>query len=191
MLTPPPVRESIPIWIAALRDKLTDTALEIADGLIVHSLWTVDYTVEQGPRIAAKLAEFGRARSEVEINAWPWVAVNDDMQMAIDDSRPTVAGYAGIKEYEPFFAARGFLKEAKLCQQGDQSNSLAIMHHVPDEMVRAFVACGSVEQVLEQLEPIWSVVDSLCPMSPYRHLGMDKLMFYGAGLHQLVTAAKR
>lgn len=191
MLTAPPVREHIPIWVAALREKLTDTALEIADGLIVHSLWTVDYTVEQGPRIAAKLAEFGKARSAIEINAWPWVAVNDDMQMAIDDSRPTVAGYAGIKEYEPFFAARGFLKEAKLCQQGDQSNSLAIMHHVPDEMVKAFVACGSVDQVLEQLEPFWSVVDSLCPMSPYRHLSMEKLMFYGAGLHQLVAAAKR
>src|SRR3546814_9321595 len=95
------------------------------------------YTVEQGPRIAAKLAEFGRDRSAVEINAWPWVAVNDDEQAAIDDARPTVAGYAGIKEYEPFFAARGFLKEAKLCQQGDQSNSLAVMHHVPDEMVKA------------------------------------------------------
>jgi len=191
MLTAPPVRENLPIWVAALRERLTDTALEIADGLIVHSLWSVDYTVEQGPRIAAKLAEFGRERSAVEINAWPWVAVNDDEQAAVDDARPTVAGYAGIKEYEPFFAARGFLKEAKLCQQGDQSNSLAVMHHVPDEMVKAFVACGSVDQVLEQLEPFWSVVDSLCPMSPYRHLNMEKLTFYGAGLHRLVAAAKR
>lgn len=190
MLTAPPVRESIPIWIAALREKLTDTALEIADGLIVHSLWSVDYTVEQGSRIVAKLAEVQRDRSDIEINAWPWVAVNDDQQQAIDDSRPTVAGYAGIKEYEPFFASRGFLKEAKLCQQGDQNNSLAVMHHVPDEMVKAFVACGSVDQVLEQLEPFWSVVDSLCPMSPYRHLSMEKLMFYGQDLHELVAAAK-
>src|SRR3546814_16002935 len=114
MLTAPPERENLPIWVAAPRERLTDTALEIADGLIVHSLWSVDYTVEQGPRIAAKLAEFGRDRSAVEINAWPWVAVNDDEQAALDDARPTVAGYAGIKEYEPFFAARGVLTEAKM-----------------------------------------------------------------------------
>src|SRR3546814_15202723 len=61
----------------------------------------------------------------------------------------------------------------------------SVMHHVPDEMVKAFVACVSVDQVLEQLEPFWSVVNSLCPMSPYRHLSMEKLTFYGAGLHRL------
>ncbi len=191
MLTAPPVRENLPIWVAALRQKLTDVSLEIADGLMVHSLWSVGYTVEQGPRIAAKIAEFGRKRTDIEINAWPWVAVNDDKQQAINDARPTVAGYAGIKEYEPFFAALGFEKEARLCQTGDQANSLAIMHHVPDEMVEAFCACGSVEQVLEKLEPYWSVADSLCPMAPYRHFTMEQHMFYGAGLHKLVAAAKR
>jgi hypothetical protein len=65
------------------------------------------------------------------------------------------------------------------------------MHHVPDEMVLEFVACGSVEQVLEQLEPYWSAVDSLCPMAPYRHFTMEQHMFYGAGIHKLVAAAKR
>src|SRR3546814_16163656 len=104
------------------------------------------YTVEKGPRIAAKLAEFGRDRSAVEINAWPWVAVNDDEQAAIDDARPTVAGYAGIKEYEHFFAARGILQEAKLCQRGDKINSLVVKHHVPDEMVKRFFGRGRVEQ---------------------------------------------
>src|SRR3546814_13409398 len=117
MLTAPPERENLPIWVAALRERLTDTALEIADGLIVHSLWSVDYTVEQGPRIAAKLAEFGRDRSAVEINDWPWVAVNDDEQAALDAARPAVAGSSGITEYEPFFAARRFLQEAKLSNQ--------------------------------------------------------------------------
>src|SRR3546814_15720927 len=122
MLTAPPERENLPIWVAAPRERLTDTALEIADGLIVHSLWSGDYTVEQGPRIAAKLAEFGRDRSAVEINAWPWVAVNDDEQAAIDDARPTVAGYAGITECDTFFASRCILQEGTLCQHGDQGN---------------------------------------------------------------------
>ena len=37
MLTAPPVRDAIPIWIAALQDKMTELALEIGDGLMVHA----------------------------------------------------------------------------------------------------------------------------------------------------------
>jgi alkanesulfonate monooxygenase SsuD/methylene tetrahydromethanopterin reductase-like flavin-dependent oxidoreductase (luciferase family) len=191
MLTAPPVRENLPIWIAALRDRVTQLALEAADGLMLHALWSPSYSVSQGPMIAASLKKYGRQRADIEVNAWPWVAVNDDQQQAINDARPTVAGYAGIKEYEGFFEACGYGKEARLCQTGDQANSLAIMHHVPDEMVKTFVACGSPEQVLEQLEPYWSVADSLCPMAPYRHFTLEQHMFYGAGIQRLVTAAKR
>ena len=37
------------------------------------------------------MAKYGRERRDVEINAWPWIAVNADKQKAIDDSRATVA----------------------------------------------------------------------------------------------------
>ena len=159
MLTAPPVREEIPIWIAALKDKLTSMALEIADGLMVHALWTVDYTVQKKPFIEAELARFGRKREEVEVNAWPWIAINDDKQQAIDDSRATVAGYIGYK--------------------------------VSDEVVEAFVKCGPVDEVLEKLEPFWDVVDSLCPMTPYRNLSMEQLTSYNEGLYKMVAEAKR
>src|SRR3546814_12804354 len=80
MLTAPPERENLPIWHAALRERLTDTALEIADGLIVHSLWSVDYTVQHDPPIASKLADFERDRSAVAITAQSWVAETEIRQ---------------------------------------------------------------------------------------------------------------
>src|SRR3546814_14026164 len=40
MVTAPPVRDHIPIWIAALQEKMTDLAIEIGDGLMVHALWS-------------------------------------------------------------------------------------------------------------------------------------------------------
>ena len=58
-------------------------------------------------------------------------------------------------------------------------------------MVSTFVACGSVDEVLEQLEPYWRVADSLCPMTPYRCLTPEQLQFYGAGVYRLVAAARR
>lgn len=193
MLTAPPVREEIPIWIAALKDKLTSLALEISDGLMVHALWTVDYTVQKKPFIEAELARFGRKRSDVEVNAWPWIAINDDKQQAINDSRATVAGYAGYKEYEPFFDAIGFGDMARDCQLavGDHGDPSAVMDKVSDEMVEAFVKCGPVDEVLEKIEPFWDVVDSLCPMTPYRNLSMEQLTSYNQGLYAMVAEAKR
>ena len=193
MLTAPPVREEIPIWIAALKDKLTSMALEIGDGLMVHALWTVDYTVAKKPFIEAELARFGRKRSDVEVNAWPWIAINDDKQQAINDSRATVAAYVGYKEYEAFFDALGFGDEARACQLagGEHGDVSSVMKNVSDEMVEAFVKCGPVDDVLEKIEPFWDVVDSLCPMTPYRDLTMEQLTMYNGGLYQMVAEAKR
>ena len=193
MLTAPPVREAIPIWIAALKDKLTSTALEIADGLMVHALWTVDYTVARKPFFEAELARFGRQRGDVEINAWPWVAINDDKQQAIDDSRATVAAYVGYKEYEPFFDALGFGDEARACQLagGGHGDVSGVIGNVSDAMVEAFVKCGPVDEVLDALEPFWGVVDSLCPMTPYRELTMEQLTQYNGGIYAMVAEAKR
>jgi alkanesulfonate monooxygenase SsuD/methylene tetrahydromethanopterin reductase-like flavin-dependent oxidoreductase (luciferase family) len=193
MLTAPPVREQIPIWIAALKDKLTSMALEIGDGLMVHALWTVDYTVAKKPFIEAELARFGRKRSDVEINAWPWIAINDDKQQAINDSRATVAAYVGYKEYEAFFDALGFGDEARACQLagGEHGDVSSVIKNVSDEMVEAFVKCGPVDEVLEKIEPFWDVVDSLCPMTPYRDLTMEQLTMYNGGLYQMVAEAKR
>jgi alkanesulfonate monooxygenase SsuD/methylene tetrahydromethanopterin reductase-like flavin-dependent oxidoreductase (luciferase family) len=193
MLTAPPVRDAIPIWIAALKDKLTSMALEIGDGLMVHALWTVDYTVGKKPFIEAELARFGRKRSEVEINAWPWVAINDDKQQAINDSRATVAAYVGYKEYEGFFDALGFGDEARACQLagGEHGDVSSVIKNVSDDMVEAFVKCGPVDEVLEMIEPFWDVVDSLCPMTPYRDLTMEQLTMYNGGLYAMVAEAKR
>jgi alkanesulfonate monooxygenase SsuD/methylene tetrahydromethanopterin reductase-like flavin-dependent oxidoreductase (luciferase family) len=193
MLTAPPVRENIPIWIAALKDKLTSLALEIGDGLMVHALWTVDYTVQKKAFIEAELARFGRKRNDVEINAWPWIAINDDKHQAIADSRPTVAGYAGYKEYESFFDAIGFGDQARACQLAaeDHGDPSGVIDKVSDEMVEAFVKCGPIDEVLDQLEPFWGVVDSICPMTPYRNLTEQQLMSYNDGLYRMVAEAKR
>ncbi|OYY72809.1 LLM class flavin-dependent oxidoreductase [Sphingomonas sp. 28-63-12] len=193
MITAPPVRDVIPIWIAALQDKMTALALEIGDGLMIHALWSADYTRTKAPFIAATLAKFGRLRTDVEINAWPWIAVNDDKQRAIDDSRATVAAYSGYKEYEPFFDAIGFGDEARACQLagGVHGDVAKVVANVSDSMVEALVACGSIDQVLDRIEPYWQVVDSICPMTPYRDLTMAQITAYNGGIYAMVAEAKR
>ena len=194
IVTAPPVREHIPIWVGAMRENMTKLGLEQGDGLLAHSLWTKRYNKEViEPLIERSLNEFNRKRDDIEISCWPWVAINDDRQQAINDARPTVAYYAGMKAYEDLFALHGYLAEAKICQEAAlrQSDIQSVLHKVPDEMVLDFVCCGSVEEVLEQIEPFWDVANSLCPMVPFRDLSLEQMQAYGAGIYQLVAAAKQ
>ncbi len=178
-LGPPPRRE-IPIWVAALRVKLVELAGEVADGLIGHPMWSVDWALRRmKPAFESALAAAGRRRQDVEVNLWPWVAPNPDEREAIEDARPTMAFYGGVKQYEPFFEAHGFLDVARKLQEGvSRGDYASVAHLVPEEMVRTFVALGPPEEVREQIEPFWDFADSLCPVPPVYTLSPEKLLYY-------------
>lgn len=186
----PPVRDEIPIWIAALREKLACLAAEIGDGVIGHPMWSVEWTLnEMKPAIEGALAKAGRKRSDLEVSIWPWVAPNPDEAEALNDSRPTIAFYGGAKQYESFFAAHGFLKEARLLQEGVQRGDyLSVAHLVPDEMVRAFVATGDLDKVRERIEPIWGFADSMCMVPPAYNLTPEKQLYYQGQIAQLIAS---
>jgi probable F420-dependent oxidoreductase len=179
---PPPVREEIPIWIAALRSRAVRLAAEIADGVMGHPMWSIDWAVERiQPDLREGLARAGRKREDVDLNLWLWCAPNSDEKEAIEDSRATVAFYAGVAQYESFFEAHGFRDEARRLQDSVEKGELgANAHLVPDEMVRAFVLCGKPESVRERVERAWTVADSLCLVAPAYNLGAEKLLYYGS-----------
>jgi len=180
----PPLRERIPIWIAALRAPLLRLAAEVADGLIGHPMWSVPWTLERmRPELESALARFGRRRDGFEVNLWVWAAPNRHETEAIDDARPTVAFYGGIAQYEPFFEAHGFGEVARRLQAGvRQGDYRTVASLVPDEMVRTFVAVGDPERVRARVEPLWSFADSLCIVPPAWALPQDKLLAYAGAI---------
>ncbi|HEV8573181.1 MAG TPA: LLM class flavin-dependent oxidoreductase [Dehalococcoidia bacterium] len=180
----PPVRTDIPIWIAALRGPLISLAAEIADGVIGHPIWSIDWLTNRIPESLARgLKRGGRQRSDVEFNAWLWVAISGDRAQAIEDTRATVAFYAGVEQYEEYFAAHGFREEARRLQEAvKRGDYLGAAHLVPDEMAQTFVVCGSADEVRKKVEPTWEVVDSLTLVPPAYGLSPDKLMAYAGGI---------
>jgi alkanesulfonate monooxygenase SsuD/methylene tetrahydromethanopterin reductase-like flavin-dependent oxidoreductase (luciferase family) len=186
----PPLRDEIPIWIAALRAPLVRLAAEVGDGLIGHPMWSIEWALDHMQReFAAALVTAGRRRDRVEVNLWPWVAPHDDEAEAIADARPTMAFYGGIKQYEPFFEAHGFGAVARQLQAGVQGgNYLKAAHLVPDAMVRTFVAVGTPEKVRERVERLWTFADSLCPVAPVYALSVEKLAYYSEQIAQTFAA---
>jgi probable F420-dependent oxidoreductase len=178
--TAPPVRERIPIWLAALRGPAVRLAGEVADGVMGHPMWSLDWATERiQPDLAAGLAKAGRKREDVDLNLWLWCVPNPDEAEAIEDCRQTMAFYAGIEQYESFFEAHGFLEEARRCQEFVRKGDVAHAGHlVPDEMVKTFVLCGKPDRVAERVERAWSVADSLCLVPPVYGLSPEKLAFY-------------
>lgn len=83
--------------------------------------------------------------------------------------------------------------EARACQLDDSAHGDAsgVLDKVSDAMVEAFVKCGPIDEVLDAIEPYWSLVDSLCPMTPYRNLTIEQLTMYNSGLYKMVAEAKR
>jgi len=188
--TAPPVRSEIPIWIAALRKRMVQLAGEIGDGLIGHPMWSTEWTLDRmRPEFEAALVAAGRQRADVEVNLWPWAAPNVDEAQAIDDARPTMAFYGGIKQYEPFFEEHGFLDVVRRLQEGVQRGDYqSVAHLVPDEMVRTFVAVGEPAKVREQIGALWSFADSLCVVPPLYALSPEKVLFYMGGIAETFYA---
>jgi len=180
----PPVRTDIPIWIAALRGPLVSLAAEIGDGVIGHPIWSIDWLTTRIPRsVDIGLRRASKERSDIEFNAWLFVAASSDRAQAIEDARPTVAFYGGIAQYEEYFAAHGFRQEARQLQEGvSRGDYLSAAKLVPDDMAKAFVVCGTPDEVRKRIEPAWDVVDSLTLVPPAYGLSPDRLMAYAGGI---------
>ena len=179
-----PLRTDIPIWIAAVRQPLIRLAAEIADGLIGHPIWSISWATNQAATaLNEALGKAGRQRSDMQFNTWFWVIINPDRKEAINDARGTVAFYAGMAQYEEYFAAHGFRAEARRCQEGVQRGDfLSVAREVTDEMAETFVLCGSADEVRRKLDPVWDIVDSVCLVAPIAGLPPEKLMAYAGAI---------
>lgn len=185
-----PLRTDIPIWIAALRTPLIRLAAEIADGVIGHPIWSIDWaTTKVQDDLKAGLRRGGKQRADVEFNMWLFVAAHPDRAQAIEDARATVAFYGGIAQYEEYFAAHGFRAEAKQLQQGVQRGDyLSVKHLVTDEMAQTFVVCGTADEVRERVSAIWESADSACLVPPSYGLEPGALLQYGARIAEIFYA---
>ncbi len=186
----PPIRTDIPIWVAGLRQPLLRLGAEVADGIIGHPIWSIEWaTTKVMDDIKAGLAKAGRERSAIEFNTWLFVAPNNDRKQAIEDARATVAFYAGVQQYEEYFAAHGFRNEARALQEGvKRGDYLGVKHLVPDEMAETFVVCGTPDEVRKRVGAVWEVADSACLMPPAYALAPEQLMSYAAAIAGLFYA---
>jgi probable F420-dependent oxidoreductase len=167
----PPIREQIPIYIAAVADLMTRLAGEIGDGWLGHELGSPRYLSEKLlPNIAAGLARAGRDRSEIAVIASACCVIDEDSRHAKRCAAGLVSFYATVRTYEPFFAFHGFESEARVIQERFRAgDTKGMIDATPDEMVDALTLAGTADEVRKRLAGYEGVADCV-KLSPPTHL---------------------
>jgi len=187
---PPPVRTAIPIWISALRSAMVRLGAEVGDGIIGHPIWSVPWLTDViAKEIDGGLARAGRRREQLQVNCWFWTTPNPDRRESIEDARACVAFYAGMAQYEPYFAAHGYGDLCRRLQDGvRRGDFMSVAPLVTDEMASTFVLTGTPDDVRRKLEPAWAVADAMTLIPPVLSLTPEKMVFYATNIAQMRQA---
>lgn len=164
-------RESVPVYIAAVGDRMTRLAGEVGDGWIAHELGSPRHLTERLlPNVERGLRRGGRSRREITLVASACCVIDSDARQAKRWAAGLVAFYASVRTYLPFFAFHGFESEAlriqDLLRAGDTAG---MIDACPDEMVDALTLSGTRDHVRRGLAEYEGLVDAV-KLSPPTHL---------------------
>jgi probable F420-dependent oxidoreductase len=149
----PPLRNEIPIYLAALFPTMLEIAGELAQGVILT--WP---TMETGRRVAASVAvgarRAGRRPEDVEITSLLPCQVADDGAEARGRLKPGVAFYAGFfPRYNRLLADAGFADAVAAIKaawdRGDRDRAARL---VPDALIDAVALAGTPAECREKIE---------------------------------------
>jgi len=133
------VRAAIPIWLGALRSRMTRLAGEIADGVIAIRSGASTTGSVPSSAISPPAREKPDGASRSPSCVYLTIAIADDPRVAFADARQSVAAYAAIEQYAPFFEDAGFGDAAARIRRlwaADQRERAA--QEVDETMARAF-----------------------------------------------------
>ncbi len=161
-----------PIWMGALGPRMTELALNDADGLLIHPFTSDRHAAETTfPRIASGLADAGRERSDITLVGQAILACGRDAeeQEAADaGARWLVGFYGSTPAYEPVLATEGRAdlhpELRRLSREGRWDEMAAL---VDDDLLDAVVVRGDPDQVAARLhERVGGTVDRLAVYAP-------------------------
>ena len=153
-----PVREEVPITVAALGPKSVAMTAELADGWLPIFYYAEKAKQRWGDALAAGLAKRDPNRAPLEVFAGGPVGIGEGLESLRGMGRPMTALYVGgmgargKNFYNELFASYGYEKEAKEIQDlyldGKKQDAAAA---IPDSFIEATTLIGPEGFVKERL----------------------------------------
>ena len=140
-----PPRNTIPIYLAAVNQKMVKLAWEIADGIIFY--------LRPKNEIKSTLTKM-KNQKKIDTTLQIITCVHDDSEKAIFRAKKTIAFYVSVgKIYREFLALNGFKNETKNIFEEYKKTGLTNSHEfVPESMVNELCISGTPNECKKQLK---------------------------------------
>lgn len=140
-----PQRKRIPIYLAAVNQKMVELTWDVADGVIFYLR-----PMEEMKKIIHKM----QSKRKIDVTCQLITCVSHDSELAIDKCKKTLAFYVSVgKIYRDFLAKNGFEMETKnIFEEFNQSGFSSNHELVTDKMINSLTIAGDPEKCISQLE---------------------------------------
>ena len=194
-LTVHPVREYIPLYIAAIGPKNLEQTGEIADGALV-----LFYAPEHAEATTLSSLRAGREKAGKDLEGFDVVptvpmALGDDVRALADQFRPYTALYVGgmgsarQNFYNKLAQRMGYEKEAAEIQEkylsGDKAGAAAA---VPHELIDSTALLGPVERIADRMQAYAGAGVTTLSLTPAGFSLEERLAGLRAGVEALERA---
>ena len=140
-----PPRDVIPIYLAAVNQKMVELTWKIADGVIFY--------LRPKSEIKSTLTKM-QNQKKIDVSLQIITCVNEDSEKAMIRAKKTLAFYVSVgKIYREFLASNGFENETKNIFEEYEKNGLQNNHEfVPESMVNELCIAGTSDECRIQLK---------------------------------------
>jgi probable F420-dependent oxidoreductase len=162
------------VFLAAVGEKMTEVAGEVADGIIIHGFTTERYVREVTmPAIERGLARAGRSRSSFEVSGPLFVVTGTDdasFEQAAAATRQQIAFYGSTPAYRGVLELHGWGDlQPELNALSKQGEWVKMGTLIDDEILHTFAVVASPEAVGAELKRRYGgIVDRCSFYAPYR-----------------------
>lgn len=162
------------VFVAAVGEKMTEAAGEVADGMLVHGFTTERYLREVTlPAIDRAVAKAGRDRSQFQTSYAAFVVsgpTEEQMQEAITGARRQIAFYASTPAYKGVLDLHGWGDlQPDLNRLSKQGEWAKMGELIDDEILSTFAVVGEADSIPGQLKARFGdVIDRISFYMPYK-----------------------
>ena len=140
-----PPREKIPIYLAAVNQKMVELTWNIGDGVIFY-LRPLDEM--------KKTIQIMQSKRKIDVSCQLITCVSHDAEIAINRCKKTLAFYVSVgKIYRDFLAKNGFENETRNIFEEFKKSGFDSNHElVTDKMLDSLTIAGDPETCIKQLQ---------------------------------------
>jgi len=140
-----PYREKIPIYLAAVNQKMVNLTWEISDGVIFY-LRPINEMRDTIKKMQQK--------RKIDVTCQIISCVSDDAEIAITRAKQTLAFYISVgKIYREFLSKNGYETESKNIYEEFKTSGFKSNHElISDSMLKSLTIAGTPDQCVTQLQ---------------------------------------